>query len=132
MYPSGRITVTTETQAVSRFRLYGYGEDGRVPNEGDLLLISDSFLCEAGRIEKVELELLLRGKDLWMFSDKLQTALALYEANKAYLSQPATRQVAVARRLPAAPAVAVHGGHVIPSDPPKLIGSRVGRQGRAR
>lgn len=93
MNPTGRITVTTETKAISRFRLYGYGEDARVPNEGDLLLISESYLSEAGKVEKVELELLLRGKDLWMFSKKLASAMALYEVNKEWLRQPATREV---------------------------------------
>lgn len=93
MNPTGRITVMTETKAITRFRLYGYGEDARVPNEGDLLLISESYLSEAGKVEKVELELLLRGKDLWMFSEKLQAAAKLYEENKDYLRQPATREV---------------------------------------
>ena len=93
MNPTGRITVTTETKAISRFRLYGYGEDARVPNEGDLLLISESYLSEAGKIERVELEVLLRGSDLWMFAEKLKSAAKLHEENKDYLRQPATREV---------------------------------------
>ena len=71
MNPTGRITVTTESHAVTRFQMYGFGEDVRVPNEGDLLLVSENYLSDAGKVEKVSTELLLRGRDLWMFDEKL-------------------------------------------------------------
>ena len=96
MNPTGRITVTTESHAVTRFQMYGFGEDVRVPNEGALLLVSENYLSDAGKVEKVSTELLLRGRDLWMFDEKLQQCLALYAANADYLSQPATREVKAA------------------------------------
>ena len=130
MNPTGRITVTTETQTISRFRLYGYGEDARVPNEGDLLLISESYLSEAGKVEKVELELLLRGKDLWMFSEKLASAMALYEVNKDWLRQPATKQVTPARRAVAY--LEERRPRVPLSDPPRLTGSHADPEVRNR
>ena len=93
MNPTGRITVTTETNSVSRFKLLGFGDDPRVVNEGDLLMISEMFLNEADKSEKVTLEVMLRGRDLYLFSEKLAASISLYESNKEYLERPVSRVV---------------------------------------
>ena len=93
MNPTGRVTVTTETSTVSRFKLLGFGDDPRVVNEGDLLMISEMFLNEAGKSEKVSLEVMLRGKDLYLFSEKLAASISLYESNKEYLERPASKVI---------------------------------------
>ena len=93
MNPTGRVTVTTETSTVSRFKLLGFGDDPRVVNEGDLLMISEMFLNEEGKSEKVSLEVMLRGKDLYLFSEKLAASISLYESNKEYLERPASKVI---------------------------------------
>jgi hypothetical protein len=82
--------VTSKSKQVSRLKLYGFGEDPRVPNEGDLLIVSETFLRESGNQQDIEFEILLRGSDMFLMKAKVDAAVKLYEENKEYLSQPAT------------------------------------------
>ena len=91
--PTARTKVTSHSKQVSRLKLYGYGEDDRVPNEGDLLIVSETFLRESGHQQDIEFEILLRGNDMFMMKAKVDAAVAMFEANKDYLRQPATRTV---------------------------------------
>ena len=88
--PTARTSVTSSSKQVSRLKLYGYGEDPRVPNEGDLLIVSETFIREARNRQEIEFEILLRGSDMSLFKSKVDAALELYELNKDYLRQPAT------------------------------------------
>lgn len=97
MNPSGRIKVTTVSKSVARLHLYGYGEDDRVPNEGDILIVSDTYLAESEKKADNEFELLIRGKDMWMLAEKVSAALTMYEANKEYLRQPVTKVMNIPR-----------------------------------
>ena len=97
MNPSGRVKVTTVSKSVARLHLYGYGEDDRVPNEGDILIVSDTYLADGEKKADNEFELLIRGKDMWMLAEKVSAALTMYEANKEYLSQPVTRVTNIPR-----------------------------------
>lgn len=92
-HPSARIAVTSKTKQLARLKLYGYGEDNRVPNEGDILIVSETYLREANNHQDIEFELLIRGSDMWMMAEKVKAALELYEENKDYLKQPATQIV---------------------------------------
>lgn len=82
MNPSGQVKVKTNAVLKSRLRLFGHGEHPDIANEGDLLLVSENG--------EIEFQLLVRGKDMFMLSHKVEQALKLYEENKDWLSKPAT------------------------------------------
>ena len=100
MHPSARIKVTNTMRNVARLRVFNYGEDERVANEGDLLIVSDTGITGDGRNSDTMFEITIRGKDMQMFMDHVAKAMNLYEANKDYLSQPATRQLSAVAQLP--------------------------------
>ena len=100
--PTARTSMTSHSKQVSRLKLYGFGEDPRVPNEGDLLIVSETFIREAGNQQEIEFEILLRGSDMFAMKAKVDAAVELYEANRDYLSQPATKTIS--RNLPHYPA----------------------------
>ena len=104
--PTARTKVTSSSKQVSRLKLYGYGEDSRVPNEGDLLIVSETFLRESGNQQDIEFEILLRGNDMFAMKAKVDAAFAMFEANKDYLRQPATK---INRSLPQTPAALLDG-----------------------
>ncbi len=89
--PSARVAVTTTQKSVARLKVFNYGEDPRVANEGDLLIVSENSLGEAGTQSQVQFEITIRGRDMGSFNQSVQKALGLWEANKDYLLQPATR-----------------------------------------
>ena len=89
--PSARVAVTTTQKSVARLKVFNYGEDPRVANEGDLLIVSENSLGEAGTQSQVQFEITIRGRDMSAFNQSVQKALGLWEANKDYLLQPATR-----------------------------------------
>lgn len=60
-------------------------------NEGDLLIVSENHLGEAGTQSAVQFEITIRGRDMVFFNEYVQKALGLWDANKDYLLQPATR-----------------------------------------
>ena len=91
--PSGRVTMTTTSKSVSRLRIYNYGEHPNVANEGDLLIVSENTLGEAGQGSHVEFELTIRGRDITAFQRYVDKAVKLWDENKDYLLQPATRVI---------------------------------------
>ena len=104
--PTARTSVTSHSKQVSRLKLYGFGEDPRVPNEGDLLIVSETFLRESNNQQNIEFEILLRGNDMHAMKAKVDAAFAMFEANKDYLRQPATK---INRNLPQTPAALLDG-----------------------
>lgn len=88
--PSARVTMSTKSESTARLHIYNYGEDERVINQGDLLIVSETISRENGVGSAVEFELTLKGKDLSSFADHLNKALDLWDANKDYLSSPVT------------------------------------------
>jgi hypothetical protein len=91
MNPSGRVTMTTTSQSMSRLHIFNHGEDPRVVNEGDLLIVSENGLREAGQKAQIEFELTIRGRDMFIFQKHVEKAMKLWDENKDYLLQPATR-----------------------------------------
>jgi len=87
MNPMSRVAVRTEAKMHSRLKLYNYGQHPDVANEGDLLIISDAT--------DIQFQIIVMGRDVAMLLEKVQAAVDLYEANKDYLSQPASRVIAV-------------------------------------
>lgn len=100
--PTARTSVTSTSKQVSRLKLYGYGEDPRVPNEGDILIVSETYVREAGNHQDIEFEILLRGSDMSFVKRAIDAAVEMFEANKDYLRQPATK-FATKRSLALAP-----------------------------
>ena len=98
MNPSARVTVTSQSKSVARLRLYGYGEDPRVANEGDLLIVSETALGDAGVGSTTEFEITVRGKDMKHLATKVNAAVKLYDENADYLSQPVSRVISPAER----------------------------------
>ena len=84
MQPMTRVNVISHAKHHSRVRIFNHGEDDRVINEGDLLIVSEG--------SDVTFEITIRGRDMFIFSDHVKKALELWDANKEYLSQPVTRE----------------------------------------
>jgi hypothetical protein len=94
MNPMSRVTVKSEAKTHSRLKLYNYGEHPDIANEGDLLIVSDAT--------DIQFQITVMGRDVSMLEEQVHRACELYEANKEYLSQPASRVVAapaIARRF---------------------------------
>jgi len=78
-----RVTVKSEAKTHSRLKLYNYGQHPDIANEGDLLIISDAT--------DIQFQITVMGRDVSMLLKQVQAAVDLYEDNKDYLSQPASR-----------------------------------------
>ena len=76
----------------ANLKILSYGEDNRVINEGDLLLIfqKDSSEYSSNGMRSI-IEMNLRGSDMGELMTKISAALNLYELNKDFLTQPVTR-----------------------------------------
>jgi hypothetical protein len=85
MNPMSRVTVKSEAKTHSRLKLYNYGQHEDVANEGDLLIVSDAT--------DIQFQITVMGRDVAMLLEQVQAAVDLYEANKDYLSQPASRVI---------------------------------------
>jgi len=90
--PSGSVRVTTTSHSKARLKLFGFGEDERVVNPGDLLIVSENYLSEVSQI-MTSFELTIKGRDMDVFGSQIAKALRLWEQNKEWLTQPSsTRQ----------------------------------------
>ena len=81
-----RVSVKSEAKTHSRLKLYNYGEHPDVANEGDLLIVSDAT--------DIQFQITVMGRDVAMLLEQVQAAVDLYQANKDYLSRPASRVIA--------------------------------------
>ena len=92
MQPSGMIEVTTNARLEGKLNLYGYGFDDRIPNPGDLLIVTSNWIKENARMQEIEFALRIRGRDMALFAAAAQEALLLWNDNKHWLqasmSQP--------------------------------------------
>ena len=91
MNPMSRVTLKSEAKTHSRLKLYNYGQHEDVANEGDLLIVSDAT--------DIQFQITVMGRDVAMLLEQVQAAVDLYEANKDYLSQPASRVVSFPRAV---------------------------------
>jgi len=80
-----RVSVVLSTKASTGVSLLHYGEDPRIPNPGDLLLVS--FLGDQGGIE---FAVLIPGSRMGIVAAAAFIALDDYEANKEWLTAPAS------------------------------------------
>ena len=91
MNPSGTVTVKTSAVTNGKLTCYGYGQDDRVINPGDLLIVGTNFMRENMKTVETEIAIRLRGRDLSYFFDHVVDALRLWNDNKEWLQTPASQ-----------------------------------------
>jgi hypothetical protein len=74
-----------------RLSCYGFGEDDRAINPGDLLIVGKQWLRENSKLVETEFVLSLRGRDMAYFVEHAQHAQELWVDNKDWLNAPMTR-----------------------------------------
>jgi hypothetical protein len=88
MQPSGMIEVTSNARLEGKLNVFGYGQDDRIPNPGDLLIVTTNWIKENARNQEIEFALRVRGRDMWLFAAAAQEALEMWENNKHWLQAP--------------------------------------------
>jgi len=86
MQPSGRVEVTSHNKMEGRLSCYGFGEDDRAINPGDLLIVGMQWLRENSKLVETEFVLSLRGRDMSYFVEHAKHALELWADNKHWLN----------------------------------------------
>lgn len=71
-----------------RLTCYGFGEDDRAINPGDLLIVGKQWLRENSKLVETEFVLSLRGRDMCYFVEHAKHALNLWSDNKHWLNAP--------------------------------------------
>jgi hypothetical protein len=99
MQPSGMIEVTTTSRLDGRISVFGYGQDDRIPNAGDLLLVCKNDLKENAKNQAIEIALRIRGRDMELLSKAVQEALLLWNDNKHWLQAPMSRPAVDTRSM---------------------------------
>jgi hypothetical protein len=89
--PAGRTSVRLTTRgAVTRHRIYKYGDRDDIPNPGDMLIVS----IVADGPMALEVETYIRGAEVARFAEAALACAAEYDAESWWLSRPVTRQAA--------------------------------------
>jgi hypothetical protein len=86
MQPSGMVNVVSTAQLQGKLELFGYGQDARAINPGDLLIICTDYVGENLHKQKVEFTLRLRGRDMYLFEAAAHTAQLLWIENEHWLN----------------------------------------------
>lgn len=87
--PSARVAVKIQAHERTRLRVLSYGEDDRVPNPGDLLLVST---VGDGINGTIEMAVLIHGNEMELFARDVNKAVLDFKANEDWLRQPVTRR----------------------------------------
>jgi len=88
MHPSGMIEVVSNARLEGKLSIYGYGQDDRIPNPGDLLIVTTNWIKENARNQEIEFSLRIRGRDMALFVEAAKEALLLWNDNKHWLQAP--------------------------------------------
>ena len=88
--PSGFFEVTSSARMDGKLELFGYGQNDKAINPGDLVIITTDYLTEGFNKQRIEASLKLRGRDMHLFVAAATQAMELYEANKEWLQAPAS------------------------------------------
>ena len=86
MQPTGMVNVVSTAQLQGKLELFGYGQDARAINPGDLLIVTTDYVGENLHKQKVEFTLRLRGRDMYLFETAAHTAQLLWNENKHWLN----------------------------------------------
>lgn len=87
--PSARVAVKIQAHERTRLRVLSYGEDDRVPNPGDLLLVST---VGDGINGSIEMAVLIHGNEMELLARDVNKAVLDFKENEDWLRQPATRK----------------------------------------
>jgi len=90
---SGMVNVTSHANLEGRIECYGYGQDPRIPNPGDLLIVTTNSVRENHKTQEIEFALRIRGKHLHHFIKAAKEALLMYEDNRDWLEASASQPV---------------------------------------
>lgn len=90
---SGMVNVTSHANLEGRIECYGYGQDPRIPNPGDLLIVTTNSVRENHKTQEIEFALRIRGKHLHHFIKAAKEALLMYEDNRDWLEASASEPV---------------------------------------
>ena len=88
---SGMVNVTSHANLEGRIECYGYGQDPRIPNPGDLLIVTTNSVRENHKTQEIEFALRIRGKHLHHFIKAAKEALLMYEDNRNWLESSASQ-----------------------------------------
>jgi len=92
MNSSGRIRATTEVNFKSSMVAYVYGEDDRVVNPGDLLLVmSQSEPGDRNQSNIRKFEISVNGNQMASLLAQVKRAADLFELNEEWLRNPASK-----------------------------------------
>jgi hypothetical protein len=83
--PSGMINVVSTAQMQGKLECFGYGQDSRVINPGDMIIVAMDFVGENFHKQKIEFALKIYGRDMNLFVEASKNALALWNDNKHWL-----------------------------------------------
>ena len=86
MQPSGTVNMTTHQRMDGKLTCYGFGQDERAINEGDLVIVGTNWFQENQSMIETEFALRIRGRDMAYFLAHAQLAADLYADNKDWLS----------------------------------------------
>ena len=86
MQPSGMVNVVSTAQLQGKLELFGFGQDVRAINPGDLLIVTTDFVGENMHKQKVEFSLRLRGRDMHLFVEASRIAQDLWVENQHWLN----------------------------------------------
>jgi hypothetical protein len=88
MHPSGIVEVISHAKMEGKVSIYGYGQDDRLANPGDLLIVTTNWIRENARVQEVEFALIIRGRQIHLFVEAAKEALLLWNDNQHWLSAP--------------------------------------------
>jgi len=86
MQPSGTVDMVTRQRIDGKLTCYGFGQDDRAINEGDLVIVGTNWMRENQRLLETEFALRIRGRDMAYFLEHAKLAADLYADNRDWLS----------------------------------------------
>ena len=92
--PQGSTTVSSEVTSQGSIEIRSYGQDDRIPNPGDLMIISTTNQTDGGRKQAVEFTLRIKGSDMHIFLAAASDAVRLWNENKEWLQTTTTSRSA--------------------------------------
>jgi len=90
MQPHGTIDMTSHHKMDGRLTCFGFGEDDRAVNPGDLLIVGTNWLKENSKLIETEFCLRVRGRDMAYFVQHALVAASLWKDNQHWLNAPAS------------------------------------------
>ena len=90
MQPHGTVDMTSHHKMDGRLACFGYGEDNRAINPGDLLIVGSNWIRENSKLIETEFCLRIRGRDIDYFIAHAQGAHDLWHDNKEWLNAPSS------------------------------------------